>query len=1152
MGDLTSAFKLILILIMGTPGILCQNTKPTFKIQAPNILCSKGMGSGPPPTVFSINLIPANPEEKLKYHTKISYEYSMPQRTQHHSLSIWRTVRTLEQQLNTQKPSIDAENKIDIATSILTPGVIYMFDIVGENADGVESDAERFVLDYKDGNLYQMCKDQGNVESQGVMTTTMQTSVIGSNSSSDNNPDSGVTSTTMIPNAVENITMVGQKIVTVVPVTSPVPVLVPTTVEPIPVTEIGGNSINGDEVIENFTEETSSIRLSGPSKITANMPLIIKADATFLGNVNEYFIQWKIDDIAPESRNILAVTGSVINIPPFTFMPRKKITIEADLMDASNSKSVANANVTVDIEIHELQLSIIPVNALIGVGRSIDIELKIKDFNIKKGKFNIHWRCVVIEEGSEAESLCDRFNDVSEPKKSIIFTKPGKYHMEATIVNELNLTAEVISLIEVRNDIIARTVIDSMPQLPVDVTCPIRAQASISYVVPKCIAKWSIVKMEGYEYEDTSVLKGGIGELIVNDFEANFLKDLNDYTNSTVTKHVKLNIPPANVYPNWNGLKPDSSYRLRLITECPPPIDLDKQPQHSPNTKKIESFLEIDLHTNGPPIPSELHVEPSEGSALTTPFKFKTSPGKDKHGPLLYSFGVVFDDSPVILETGYELYEIQSILPHSKTPLKTFYEVCDMFKACSIQYGASISTNLSTSELVFDFTRAQLDAIESGLDRGEFNSSLNKMLFLGMTLKHISDDRIYKEFHQNIIQMLKAQTIRILKTYEDKSGYLSEQDILNYVQNVKRILEAFGIHNRDIIQNLLALLENVSGKGQAISEAKDIKKKRKRRQTNGNIKESRQNPVVDLAIGVLALLPPDTNRTKEELRWMCRYTEYREEKNMTEYHIIKFNKTHDFRQVIHKVPSVGFEWRAEIKLNNLYEFDPNMEYCIGSTYDRSYKYPVYQLYVFSSSDTENFHFVPLKEQESKGEVIEISVHLNNTIRPENAICEMLLDDTWTESTCIKVPSKPKMVGCNCTKNEPFRVKLQLTSNSDQASLSPAIPITPSMTTESTISTQTQTKEGSTFSSPAPMISEDESNGSTLAAVGYSALALLVLGAVFGVTSILLYRNMKKKNNTFALDLQAITAEARTKRPGLTYARFHDEHMMQGDLHTAFG
>lgn len=77
----------------------------------------------------------------------------------------------------------------------------------------------------------------------------------------------------------------------------------------------------------------------------------------------------------------------------------------------------------------------------------------------------------------------------------------------------------------------------------------------------------------------------------------------------------------------------------------------------------------------------------------------------------------------------------------TENPIKTFYEVCDIYKACSTQFGPSIAINIS-SELVFDFTRTQLDAIESGLDRGEYNTSLNNILILGLTLK-VSGSQIY-------------------------------------------------------------------------------------------------------------------------------------------------------------------------------------------------------------------------------------------------------------------------------------------------------------------------------------------------------------------------------------------------------------------------
>lgn len=39
-----------------------------------------------------------------------------------------------------------------------------------------------------------------------------------------------------------------------------------------------------------FTEDVSTVKLSGPSRISANMPLILKADQYFTGNRNEYYV----------------------------------------------------------------------------------------------------------------------------------------------------------------------------------------------------------------------------------------------------------------------------------------------------------------------------------------------------------------------------------------------------------------------------------------------------------------------------------------------------------------------------------------------------------------------------------------------------------------------------------------------------------------------------------------------------------------------------------------------------------------------------------------------------------------------------------------------------------------------------------------------
>lgn len=163
----------------------------------------------------------------------------------------------------------------------------------------------------------------------------------------------------------------------------------------------------------------------------------------------------------------------------------------------------------------------------------------------------------------------------------------------------------------------------------------------------------------------------------------------------------------------------------------------------------------MDLETNGPPTTSPMNISPENGFALLTPFIIKTSPAEDKDGPLLYSFGIIIDKMTFVLNSGYDLYETEIHLPYSgkfiqtfllknhlirdnlntlERPIKTFYEVCDVYKSCSIQNGPEVSVNIS-SELNFDFARSQLDSIESGLDRGEYNASLNNIMILGLTLK---------------------------------------------------------------------------------------------------------------------------------------------------------------------------------------------------------------------------------------------------------------------------------------------------------------------------------------------------------------------------------------------------------------------------------
>lgn len=78
-----------------------------------------------------------------------------------------------------------------------------------------------------------------------------------------------------------------------------------------------------------------------------------------------------------------------LNVPPFVFKSGSKYLIEAELIDAPNTNIVAKANHTLIVGVHELKISMVPLTALIGVGRSIDIEVKIMDLNVEKVEVNV-------------------------------------------------------------------------------------------------------------------------------------------------------------------------------------------------------------------------------------------------------------------------------------------------------------------------------------------------------------------------------------------------------------------------------------------------------------------------------------------------------------------------------------------------------------------------------------------------------------------------------------------------------------------------------------------------------------------------------------------------------------------------------------------
>lgn len=52
----------------------------------------------------------------------------------------------------------------------------------------------------------------------------------------------------------------------------------------------------------------------------------------------------------------------------------------------------------------------------------------------------------------------------------------------------------------------------------------------------------------------------GLGNISITDVEGNFLSELVDFVNSTVSRDISLIVPRKGAFPNWDGLKPNAKY----------------------------------------------------------------------------------------------------------------------------------------------------------------------------------------------------------------------------------------------------------------------------------------------------------------------------------------------------------------------------------------------------------------------------------------------------------------------------------------------------------------------------------------------------------------------------------------------------------------
>ena len=168
---------------------------------------------------------------------------------------------------------------------------------------------------------------------------------------------------------------------------------------------------------------------------------------------------------------------------------------------------------------------------------------------------------------------------------------------------------------------------------------------------------------------------GDLGSTYVKDLEENFLNELVDYQNNTVTMDLTLKIPA--LWENWNGLVAGEkylnykmlfkifskmqfklnfvlffSYKFRLLITCPEAFE----EQNAKSFRNITNSFDFDFKTNAPPIPLPLEIEPLNGTAMLTEFKLTSGAAKDlpQNFPIQYTFGYFVNNLTLVIASFYE------------------------------------------------------------------------------------------------------------------------------------------------------------------------------------------------------------------------------------------------------------------------------------------------------------------------------------------------------------------------------------------------------------------------------------------------------------------------------------------------------------------
>lgn len=546
----------------------------------------------------------------------------------------------------------------------------------------------------------------------------------------------------------------------------------------------------------------------GSEEIVANMEYSVTAKVSFCKPKNDYYLEWRIADLDEKYQIIENTISNTLIVPPNALSANRKTAIEALVRESASSKILAKDVLWVDVLNKGFQVIVIPTAARIGEGTFLTFRLFIRNYD-RVQQLEIKWW---LEDAATSHALLTKTNDQTYLKA--FFEKAGSFQVIAQVtINDI--ATKVKADIEVSNSVFISYEYQNVPNLNPSSYEEFKFSVLVLNMVPNCEASWLSAQEEGFKLISSGLLeKEHYGYTKVANLEKHYLEEIIDFSNSTVSREITLDIPTtygkADIV--WSGFEGDAMYKFRLDVTCPKPFSEStqlKNEEDEPWLKVVTSYFTIDLHTNAPPQAAAVLIDPLQGVALKTIFNINCQEANDLllDTPISYELFVQIEKFELSLGKYFQYKTWDTVLPVSPLPLQIKVVICDIRQACSIVQNDTLLP-LAHEEFADPDYNAYEERVSGLLMRTDFQNALNSIIMATVSWKN-SGFRYYEKWLNFVEKSLSREIDKLLEQAENKI-YISPDAKLTFVVKCKEILDYTQQMHKKMLEKLLEILENLT------------------------------------------------------------------------------------------------------------------------------------------------------------------------------------------------------------------------------------------------------------------------------------------------------------------------------------------------------